>query len=192
MQVLLIGGGGREHALAWKLAQSPQVAKIFVVPGNPGIAQIEECECIDLSLSDLEKVADFAEENSVDLTVVGPEASLVVGIADVFKRRCLPIFGPTAAAAEIEGSKAFSKNLMDKYDIPTAFFKVCEDVETAKAYTEEKGAPIVIKADGLPAGIGVIVAMTMEEPLPAVDAILVYHKFAAAAALVVIDEFMVG
>ena len=163
MQILLIGSGGREHALAWKLAQSGQVEKIFAAPGNPGIAAVEKCECVELNLNDLDSVADFAEEHGIDLTVVGPEATLVAGIADVFAARGLAVFGPSKAAAELEGSKAFAKNLMAKYNIPTAFFKVCEDLETAKAYVKEKGAPIVIKADGLAAGKGVVVAMTEAE-----------------------------
>lgn len=190
MRILVIGGGGREHALVWKLAQSPKVEKIFVAPGNPGMAEL--AECIDLPLSDLEKVADFAEKEKIDLTVVGPEATLVAGIADVFAQRGLSVFGPTAAAAEIEGSKAFSKKLMAKYNIPTAFFKVCEDIETAKAYVKEKGAPIVIKADGLAAGKGVVVAMTLSEALAAIDDMMGDLKFGGAGARVVIEEFMEG
>lgn len=192
MKILLIGGGGREHALAWKLAQSPKVENIFAAPGNPGIAELPKCECIALSLDDLEKVADYAEDNGIDLTVVGPEATLVAGIADVFKRRGLPVFGPSKAAAQLEGSKAFSKELMAKYDIPTAFFKICEDIETAKAYVEEKGAPIVVKADGLAAGKGVVVAMTKEEALAAIDDMMADQKFGAAGARVVLEEFMEG
>lgn len=192
MKILLIGGGGREHALAWKLAQSPKVETILAAPGNPGIAELPKCECIALSLDDLEKVADFAEDNGVELTVVGPEATLVAGIADVFKRRGLPVFGPSKAAAQLEGSKAFSKELMAKYDIPTAFFKVCEDIETAKAYVEEKGAPIVVKADGLAAGKGVVVAMTKEEALEAIDDMMADQKFGNAGARVVLEEFMEG
>ena len=192
MKILLIGGGGREHALAWKLAQSPKVESILAAPGNPGIAELPKCECISLSLDDLEKVADFAEDNAIDLTVVGPEATLVAGIADVFKRRGLPVFGPSKAAAQLEGSKAFSKELMAKYDIPTAFFKVCEDIETAKAYVEEKGAPIVVKADGLAAGKGVVVAMTKEEALEAIDDMMADQKFGNAGARVVLEEFMEG
>ena len=192
MKILLIGGGGREHALAWKLAQSPKVESILAAPGNPGIAELPKCECISLSLDDLEKVADFAEDNGIDLTVVGPEATLVAGIADVFKRRGLPVFGPSKAAAQLEGSKAFSKELMAKYDIPTAFFKVCEDIETAKAYVEEKGAPIVVKADGLAAGKGVVVAMTKEEALEAIDDMMADQKFGNAGARVVLEEFMEG
>ena len=192
MKILLIGGGGREHALAWKLAQSPKVETILAAPGNPGIAELPKCECVALNLDDLEKVADFAEDNGIDLTVVGPEATLVAGIADVFKRRGLPVFGPSKAAAQLEGSKAFSKELMAKYDIPTAFFKVCEDIETAKAYVEEKGAPIVVKADGLAAGKGVVVAMTKEEALAAIDDMMGDQIFGNAGARVVLEEFMEG
>ena len=192
MKILLIGGGGREHALAWKLAQSPKVENILAAPGNPGIAELPKCECVALNLDDLEKVADFAEDNGIDLTVVGPEATLVAGIADVFKRRGLPVFGPSKAAAQLEGSKAFSKELMAKYDIPTAFFKVCEDIETAKAYVEEKGAPIVVKADGLAAGKGVVVAMTKEEALTAIDDMMGDQIFGNAGARVVLEEFMEG
>ena len=193
MQILLIGSGGREHALAWKLAQSTQVEKIYAAPGNPGIAAVEKCECVELNLNDLDSVADFAEEHGIDLTVVGPEATLVAGIADVFAARGLAVFGPSKAAAELEGSKAFAKNIMAKYNIPTAFFKVCEDLETAKAYVKEKGAPIVIKADGLAAGKGVVVAMTEAEALEAIDEMMgEQHKFGGAGARVVIEEFMQG
>ena len=192
MKILLIGGGGREHALAWKLAQSPNVTKIYAAPGNPGIGLLQKCECIGLDTDNLEGVADYAEEQSIDLTVVGPEAPLVAGLADVFKRRGLPVFGPSKAAAQLEGSKAFSKELMAKYGIPTAFFKVCEDIETAKAYVEEKGAPIVVKADGLAAGKGVVVAMTKEEALEAIDEMMADHKFGNAGARLVLEEYMEG
>ena len=190
MRILVIGGGGREHALVWKLAQSPKVDKIFVCPGNPGMKNL--AECLALPLTNLEAVADFAEKEAIDLTVVGPEATLVAGIVDVFNKRGLTIFGPTAAAAEIEGSKAFSKQLMAKYGIPTAFFKICEDIETAKAYIMEKGAPIVVKADGLAAGKGVVVAMTEAEALAAVDDIMGDLKFGGAGARVVLEEYMEG
>ena len=133
MRILLIGGGGREHALAGKLAQCSKVEVIFAAPGNPGMAMLPKCQCIGLNVDDLEGVADYAEEQSIDLTVVGPEAPLVAGLADVFKRRGLPVFGPSKAAAQLEGSKAFSKELMAKNNIPTAFIKICEDFETAKA-----------------------------------------------------------
>ena len=193
MKILLIGGGGREHALAWKLAQSNQVEKILAVPGSPGIAGVKKCACVKLDLKNLEAVADFAEENSIDLTVVGPEAPLVEGIADVFEQRGLPVFGPSKAAAELEGSKAFSKQLMKKYAIPTAYFKVCDDLQSAIDYIEEKGAPIVVKADGLAAGKGVIVAMTKQEALAAVQDIMgEQHRFGTAGARVVIEEYMEG
>ena len=192
MRILLIGGGGREHALAWKLVQSPKVEKLYAAPGNPGMALLQKCECINLNVDDLEGVADYAEEKSIDLTVVGPEAPLVAGLADVFKRRGLPVFGPSKAAAQLEGSKAFSKELMAKYNIPTAFFKICEDIETAKAYVEEKGAPIVVKADGLAAGKGVVVAMTKAEALEAIYEMMGDHKFGAAGARLVLEEYMEG
>lgn len=190
MRILVIGGGGREHALVWKLKQSPKVEKLFVCPGNPGMTAL--AECVSLPLSDLEKVADFAESEKIDLTVVGPEATLVSGIVDIFTKRGLAIFGPTAAAAEIEGSKAFSKQLMEKYGIPTAFFKVCENIATAKAYVAEKGAPIVVKADGLAAGKGVVVAMTEEEAFIAIDDMMSGLRFGGAGARVVLEEFMEG
>ncbi len=192
MRILLIGGGGREHALAWKLVQSPKVEKLYAAPGNPGMALLQKYECINLNVDDLEGVADYAEEKSIDLTVVGPEAPLVAGLADVFKRRGLPVFGPSKAAAQLEGSKAFSKELMAKYNIPTAFFKICEDIETAKSYVEEKGAPIVVKADGLAAGKGVVVAMTKAEALEAIDEMMGDHKFGAAGARLVLEEYMEG
>lgn len=190
MRILVIGSGGREHALVWKLAQSPKVDKIYAAPGNPGMKVM--AECIALPLGNWEQVAAFALREKIDLTVVGPEAPLVEGIVDIFKAHGLAVFGPTAAAAAIEGSKAFSKELMHKYNIPTAFFKICKDIPTAKAYIKEKGAPIVVKADGLAAGKGVVVAMTEDEALAAVDDIMGSHKFGQAGAHVVIEEFMEG
>lgn len=192
MKLLLIGGGGREHALAWKLAQSSLVESILAVPGNPGIAELPKCECISLDLDDLDGLADFAEEHSIDLTVVGPEATLVAGIGDIFRSRGLPIFGPNKAAAELEGSKAFSKDLMRKYKIPTAAYKVCTTIEEARAFVAEYGAPVVVKADGLAAGKGVVVAMTEEEALSAIDDMMSGHKFGSAGARVVMEEFMEG
>ena len=192
MDILLIGSGGREHALAWKLAQSPKVNRIYAAPGNPGMAALAKCTCIALKTDDLEAVADYAEEKGIDLTVVGPEAPLVAGIADVFSGRGLAVFGPSKLAAQLEGSKAFSKELMQKYGIPTAFFKICTDIESAKAYVREKGAPIVVKADGLAAGKGVVVAMTEEEAYAALDDMMGRHKFGAAGARVVLEEFMEG
>ena len=178
MQVLVIGGGGREHTLVWKLAQSKKVTKLYAAPGNPGMKDL--AECVDLDIADL------------DLTVVGPEAPLVAGSVDVFKARGLTIFGPSAKAAEIEGSKIFSKELMEKYGVPTAFFKVCDNLADARAFVEEKGAPIVIKADGLAAGKGVVVAMTRDEALAALDEMMGAHKFGSAGNRVVIEEFMEG
>lgn len=192
MNILLIGGGGREHALAVKLAESPAVSEITVIPGNPGIAAIEKCNCLEADLNNLKKLADLAEEKSIDLTVVGPEATLVAGIADVFSSRGLAVFGPSQKAAELEGSKAFSKALMEKYAIPTAAFKVCTDSETAKAFIREKGAPIVVKADGLAAGKGVVVAMTEEEAIAAVEDMMEDGKFGNSGARVVLEEFMDG
>ena len=150
MKVLVIGSGGREHALVWKLAQSSKVEKIYGAPGNPGIAQIGEC--VNISPTDIKGLADFAEKEGVDLTVVGPEAPLVAGIVDEFENRGLKIFGPSKEAAKLEGSKAFSKEMMKKYGVPTADFEVFDDPEKAKKYIKEKGAPIVVKADGLAAG----------------------------------------
>ena len=192
MKILLLGSGGREHALAWKLAQSPQVESIDAAPGNPGIARLPKCRNIALDPEDLTAVADYAERQQIDLTVVGPEAPLVAGIADVFAERGLAVFGPSRAAAQLEGSKAFSKEIMAKYHIPTAFFKICDDIGTAKAYIKEKGAPIVVKADGLAAGKGVVVAMTEQEALDAVDEMMADHKFGQAGARVVLEEFMEG
>lgn len=190
MQVLVIGGGGREHTLVWKLAQSKKVTKLYAAPGNPGMKDL--AECVDLDITDLSGLADWAEKHAIDLTVVGPEAPLVAGIVDVFKARGLTIFGPSAKAAEIEGSKIFSKELMQKYGVPTAFFKVCDNLADARAFVEEKGAPIVIKADGLAAGKGVVVAMTRDEALEALDEMMGDHKFGAAGNRVVIEEFMDG
>ncbi len=188
MQVLVIGGGGREHTLVWKLAQSKKVTKLYAAPGNPGMKDL--AECVDLDIADLDGLADWAEKHAIDLTVVGPEAPLVAGIVDVFKARGLTIFGPSAKAAEIEGSKIFSKELMEKYGVPTAFFKVCDNLADARAFVEEKGAPIVIKADGLAAGKGVVVAMTRDEALAALDEMMGAHKFGSAGNRVVIEEFM--
>ena len=190
MQVLVIGGGGREHTLVWKLAQSKKVTKLYAAPGNPGMKEL--AECVDLDIADLDGLADWAEKHAIDLTVVGPEAPLVAGIVDVFKARGLTIFGPSAKAAEIEGSKIFSKELMEKYGVPTAFFKVCDNLADARAFVEEKGAPIVIKADGLAAGKGVVVAMTKDEALAALDEMMGAHKFGSAGNRVVIEEFMEG
>ncbi len=190
MQVLVIGGGGREHTLVWKLAQSPKVEKIYAVPGNPGMKNL--AECVQLDVNDREGLAAWAQNHHIDLTVVGPEAPLVDGLVDVFQQHGLTVFGPTARAAAIEGSKIFSKELMQKYGVPTAFFKVCDTLQEAKAFVEEKGAPIVIKADGLAAGKGVVVAMTKAEAMEALEEMMAGHKFGAAGNKVVIEEFMEG
>ena len=190
MQVLVIGSGGREHALAWKAAQSASVEKVYCVPGNPGIAQI--AECVPMDISDNDALVAFALENKIDLTIVGPEVPLANGVVDAFRAKGLAIFGPTQAAAQIEGSKSFAKDLMKKYGIPTAAFEVFTDAEAAKAYIVEQGAPIVIKADGLAAGKGVVVAMTLDEALEAVDMMMCDQAFGSAGCQVVVEEFLTG
>lgn len=190
MQVLVIGGGGREHALAWKAAQSASVDQVYCVPGNPGIAQIATCASIDIT--DNDALVKFAQEHQIDLTIVGPEVPLANGVVDAFRAQGLAIFGPTQAAAQIEGSKSFAKDLMKKYHIPTAKFEVFTEAEAAKAYIVEQGAPIVIKADGLAAGKGVVVAMTLDEALEAVDMMMCDNAFGNAGAQVVIEEFLSG
>jgi len=190
MKVLVVGSGGREHALAWKLAQSPLVKKVFGAPGNPGIAKVGEC--VNIPAADIKALADFAEREGIDLTVVGPEAPLVAGIVDEFEKRSLRIFGPTKAAAQLEGSKAFAKEMMKRWGVPTADFKVFDNPKEAKAYIKEKGAPIVVKADGLAAGKGVTVAKTVEEALQAVDRIMVEKVFGEAGNKVVIEDCLVG
>lgn len=190
MKVLVIGGGGREHALAWQAAQSASVDKVYCVPGNPGIAQI--AECVPMDICDNDALTAFALENKIDLTIVGPEVPLANGVVDAFRAKGLAIFGPTQAAAQIEGSKSFAKDLMKKYGIPTAAFEVFTEAEAAKAYIVEQGAPIVIKADGLAAGKGVVVAMTLDEALEAVDMMMCDHAFGTAGCQVVVEEFLTG
>lgn len=190
MRILVVGGGGREHAIAWKLAASPRVKKIFCAPGNPGIGQLAECVAIETR--DNAALLKFALENRIDLTVVGPELPLANGIVDLFAANGLKIFGPSQAAAQIEGSKAFAKNLMQKYNIPTAYFAVFSEPEAAKDYIRQQGAPVVVKADGLAAGKGVVVATTVAEALEAVDMIMCDQAFGEAGARVVIEECMQG
>lgn len=190
MQVLVIGSGGREHALAWKASQSASVEKVYCVPGNPGIAQI--AECVPMDIADNDALVAFALENKIDLTIVGPEVPLANGVVDAFRAKGLAIFGPTQAAAQIEGSKSFAKDLMKKYGIPTAAFEVFTEAEAAKAYIVEQGAPIVIKADGLAAGKGVVVAMTLDEALEAVDMMMCDQAFGSAGCQVVVEEFLTG
>jgi len=190
LRILVVGGGGREHAIAWKLAASPRVKKIFCAPGNPGIGQLAECVAIETR--DNAALLKFALENRIDLTVVGPELPLANGIVDLFAANGLKIFGPSQAAAQIEGSKAFAKNLMQKYNIPTAYFAVFSEPEAAKDYIRQQGAPVVVKADGLAAGKGVVVATTVAEALEAVDMIMCDQAFGEAGARVVIEECMQG
>lgn len=191
MKVLVIGSGGREHALVWKLAQSPRAEKIFAIPGNPGIAELAECVA-GISIEDNGAVVSFAKEHGIDLVVVGPEVPLMNGIVDALNEAGIRAFGPKRAAAKLEGSKSFSKELMKKYGIPTAKYEVFTDAAAARAYVEQEGAPIVIKADGLAAGKGVIVAMTKEQALHAIDDIMEDQAFGSAGSRVVIEEFMEG
>ena len=191
MNVLIIGSGGREHALAWKVAQDPRVQKVFVAPGNAGTAIEAKCENVAIDVLALEQLADFAEKN-VSLTIVGPEVPLVAGVVDLFRSRGLDCFGPTAGAAQLEGSKAFTKDFLARHKIPTADYQNFTEIEPALAYLREKGAPIVIKADGLAAGKGVIVAMTLAEAEDAVRDMLAGNAFGDAGSRVVIEEFLDG
>ncbi|OBW92222.1 phosphoribosylamine--glycine ligase [Gallibacterium anatis] len=192
MKVLIIGNGGREHALTWKVAQSPLADKVYVAPGNAGTAQEAKAENVNISATDIPALVNFAKENAVDLTIVGPEAPLVLGVVDVFRAEGLKIFGPTKAAAQLEGSKAFTKDFLARHHIPTAEYRNFTEIEPALAYVREKGAPIVIKADGLAAGKGVIVAMTLAEAENAVKDMLAGNAFGEAGHRVVIEEFLDG
>ncbi len=192
MKILVIGSGGREHAMAWKLAQSPRVSEVIVAPGNAGTATEPRCRNAPVKATDLDGLLALAQSDGVALTVVGPEAPLVAGVVDRFRAAGLRIFGPTAAAAQLEGSKAFAKDFLARHGIPTAFYAVHSDVDAALAYVREKGAPIVIKADGLAAGKGVIVAMTLAEAEAAVRDMLSGNAFGEAGARVVIEEFLEG
>ena len=192
MKVLVIGSGGREHALAWKLAQSTRVTEVIVAPGNAGTATEAKCRNVAVKVTDLDGLLALAQHEAVALTVVGPEVPLVAGVVDRFRAAGLRIFGPTAAAAQLEGSKAFAKDFLARHGIPTAFYEVHSDVGAALAYVHRKGAPIVIKADGLAAGKGVIVAMTLAEAEAAVRDMLSGNAFGDAGARVVIEEFLEG
>ncbi|QSP95170.1 phosphoribosylamine--glycine ligase [Marinobacter salinisoli] len=192
MNVLVIGSGGREHALAWKAAQSPDADRVFVAPGNAGTAREPGLENVDLDVMDLDGLANFASTNNVGLTIVGPEAPLVAGIVDKFEARGLRVFGPSAGAAQLEGSKAFTKDFLARHKIPTAAYANFTDVDQALAYVREQGAPIVVKADGLAAGKGVIVAMTLEEAEDAIRDMLSGNTFGDAGSRVVIEEFLEG
>jgi len=192
MKVLVIGNGGREHALAWKAAQSPLAEKVFVAPGNPGTAGEAKVENVAISATDVPALVAFAQKEQIGLTIVGPEAPLVIGVVDAFRKAGLTIFGPTQSAAQLEGSKAFTKDFLARHQIPTAEYQNFTEVEPALAYLRAKGAPIVIKADGLAAGKGVIVAMTLEEAEEAVRDMLSGNAFGDAGSRVVIEEFLDG
>lgn len=190
MKVLVVGRGGREHAICRKVSESPLVEKVFAAPGNDGMTDV--AELVPINENEQEKLVQFVKEQEIGLTIIGPEAPLLEGLADRFREAGLKVFGPDQKAAEIEGSKSFAKNLMQKYGIPTAEFEVFTDYEKAKAYIEKVGAPIVIKADGLAAGKGVTVAMTMEEALTSLKEMMVDAKFGEASEKVVIEEFLTG
>ena len=192
MNILVLGNGGREHALAWKIAQDEKVAKVFVAPGNAGSATENKCENVALNILDNAAIIDFAKNNAVDLVIVGPEAPLVNGVVNAGREAGLKIWGPTQFAAQLEGSKAFAKHFLKRHNIPTAFYDVFTEVVAAKAFVEKNGAPIVIKADGLAAGKGVIVAMTNQEAFDAIDDMLAGNKFGDAGSRVVIEEFLDG
>ncbi|MDM7322182.1 MAG: phosphoribosylamine--glycine ligase [Gammaproteobacteria bacterium] len=191
MKILVIGSGGREHALAWKLAQSPRVAKVYVAPGNAGTAREAKCENIDIQATDIPALFAFACDRAIDLTVVGPEAPLAAGVVDTFRDGGLRIFGPTREAAQLESSKAFAKDFLTRHRIPTAEYRVFTELNPALDYIHDRGAPIVIKADGLAAGKGVVVAMTQTEASHAVRDML-GGQFGQAGARVVIEEFLDG
>ena len=192
MKVLIVGGGGREHALAWKAAQSPLADEILVAPGNAGTAREDKVRNVAVSADDIEALAKLAQDEDIALTVVGPEAPLVAGVVDRFNELDLPCFGPTAAAAQLEGSKAFTKDFLARHNIPTADYRNFTELEPALEYIRDKGAPIVIKADGLAAGKGVIVAMTLEEAETAATDMLSGGSFGEAGARIVVEEFLDG
>jgi phosphoribosylamine--glycine ligase len=190
MHILVIGGGGREHALVWKLKQSPRVTRIFAAPGNAGMAEL--AECVDIGASEVRRLADFAAGHAIDLTVVGPELPLTLGIVDEFESRGLRIFGSNQKAAMLEGSKVFAKRLMRKYKIPTGFFQTFFNAEDARRYVREVGAPIVVKADGLAAGKGALVCATLPEALDAVKRIMEDRAFGDAGEKLVVEEYLTG
>ncbi len=192
MKILIIGSGGREHALAWKIAQSPLVARVYGAPGNPGIASLDKGACVSLAVDDFAGIKAFVEEKDIDLTVVGPEDPLTKGLVDYLEEGGDRAFGPSAGAAQLEASKAFAKAFMERHHIPTAAWAEFNDPSEAAAYVREKGAPIVIKADGLAAGKGVTVAMDVETALRAIDEAMVQQAFGSAGSRVVVEEFMAG
>ncbi|PMG58336.1 phosphoribosylamine--glycine ligase [Vibrio splendidus] len=192
MNVLIIGAGGREHALGWKAAQNPNVETVFIAPGNAGTALEPKLENVNIGVEDIAGLVEFAQDKKIELTIVGPEAPLVIGVVDAFREVGLPIFGPTQAAAQLEGSKAFTKDFLARHDIPTGYYSNFTEIEPAIAYVREQGAPIVVKADGLAAGKGVIVAMTLEEAEDAIKDMLAGNAFGEAGSRVVIEEFLEG
>ena len=192
MKVLIIGSGGREHALAWKCAQSPDVGEVLIAPGNAGTALEAKCRNVAVAADDIDGLAKLAKDENVELTIVGPEVPLVAGIVDHFESLGLPCFGPSAKAAQLEGSKAFAKDFLARHNIPTAAYQNFSELEPALTYIREQGAPIVIKADGLAAGKGVIVAMTLEEAEAAATDMLASNKFGDAGARIVVEEFLDG
>ena len=189
-KVLVIGGGGREHALAWKFAQSPQVEKVYAAPGNPGMAAV--AECVAIGVLEFDKLIAFVKEKAIGLTFVGPEVPLCEGIQDAFAAAGLAVFGPSKAAARLEGSKVFSKAMMHKYNIPTAAYASFSDYEEAKAYLEKQPVPVVLKADGLAAGKGVIIAQTQEQAQSALKEMMCGGLFDQAGSSVVIEEYLEG
>lgn len=192
MKILIVGGGGREHALAWKVSQSPKVSQVFVAPGNAGTALESRLKNIAIAADDIKSLLAFAQQNAIDLTIIGPEVPLVKGIVDCFIEAGLACFGPRAAAAQLEGSKSFCKDFMARYGIPTAEYQSFVELEAAIAYIKAKGAPIVVKADGLAAGKGVVVAETEQQAIAAVEDMLSGNSFGQAGCKVVIEEFLRG
>jgi len=192
MRVLVVGGGGREHALAWKLIQSPTCEQVYVAPGNPGTAAEPNVDNVDIAVEDISGLVTFAKNNDIGLTIIGPEVPLVMGIVDAFAEEGLRCFGPSKEAAQLEASKSFTKNFLARHSIPTADYEVFSDVAPAIAYIKVQGTPIVVKADGLAAGKGVIVAMTQQEAITAVEDMLSGNAFGEAGHSVVIEEFMTG
>ena len=192
MNILIIGGGGREHALAWKAAQSSLADQVFVAPGNAGTAREQGITNVPIAADDVAALVAFAQKNAIGLTIVGPEAPLVLGVVDAFRAHNLPCFGPTQGAAQLEGSKAFCKDFMARHGIPTAAYQTFTEVDPAIAYIETQGAPIVVKADGLAAGKGVVVAQTQAEAIQAVQDMLAGNSFGSAGHRVVIEEFLMG
>lgn len=190
MKVLIVGGGGREHAIAWKCSQSKRVSKLYAAPGNAGIAEL--AECVDISVMDAPALVKFAKENEIDLTIIGPDDPLVAGVADAFMEAGLRVFGPAKNAAIIEGSKAFSKDLMKKYNIPSAAYETFDNPEDALAYLETARMPIVLKADGLALGKGVLICKDLEEAKAGVKTLMLDKQFGSAGDKIVIEEFMTG